>query len=196
MTIALLKFDLYFSALLRLLIPHNNFFNLLFSFFSLSGNSILIWLLVIVIAVILEERKNPGLSERDKKFIFTFTLSFILAAVLSSFVLKNVFRRPRPIFVKQTVPIYLNKTIFASSSTCPTDFSFPSGHATTAFAAATVLTAFNRKRRWLYYSVALLISYSRIYLGCHYFFDVASGAILGIIISKIIIEFGNRFYDR
>lgn len=192
--ITLLKFDLFISAFFRLLIPHNDFFNHLFSFFSLRGNSILIWLLVIVIAVILEERKNPGLSDRDKKFIFTFTLSFILAAVLSSFILKNIFRRPRPVYVKQTVPIYLSKTVFASNSTCPSDFSFPSGHASTAFAAATILTTFNRKRRWLYFLTAFLISYSRIYLGCHYFFDIVFGAVLGIAIGKTIIKLQKRFY--
>lgn len=188
MMIALLKFDLFISALLRLIIPHNNFFNLLFSFFSLRGNSILIWILVIVMAVIMEERKNPGLSDRDKKFIAFFLISFLTAAIMSTFVLKNIFRRPRPIYVKQVVPIFLNKTTFLNNSTCPRDFSFPSGHATTAFAAATILTAFNKKRKWLYYLTAVLISYSRIYLGCHYFFDVLVGAFLGYLLSKLILK--------
>lgn len=188
MFLTLIKFDLLISAVLRLFIPHNNFFNLLFSFFSLRGNSILIWILVIVVAVILEERHNPGVSDRDKKFILIFILSFLSAAILSSFILKNVFRRPRPIYVKQAVPIFLNKSTFATNSTCPKDFSFPSGHAATAFAAATVLTAFNKKRKWLYYFIAVLISYSRIYLGCHYFFDVLGGALFGYILSKLILK--------
>ena len=59
----------------------------------------------------------------------------------------------------------------------------------TAFAAATVLSFFDKKRRWFYYTVAMLISYSRIYLGCHYFFDVIVGAIIGYIISQLLLFF-------
>ncbi|EKE14348.1 MAG: hypothetical protein ACD_12C00559G0006, partial [uncultured bacterium] len=59
----------------------------------------------------------------------------------------------------------------------------------TAFAAATVLAYFDKKRRWFYYSAALLISYSRIYLGCHYFFDVIIGALIGFLISKLVVRF-------
>jgi len=182
----LLRFDLYATAFLRIIFPHNDFFNLLFSFFSLKGNSILIWILVIIVAVILEERKNPGINNRDKKFIAIFLVSFLTATVLSTFVLKNVFRRPRPFFRTDYNRFQLIKPILTDA--CPKDFSFPSGHAVSAFAAAAVLTSFSKKRRWLYYLIALLISYSRIYLGCHYFFDVIAGAIFGYLISKAFLK--------
>src|SRR3989339_1331242 len=171
----LISIDLYLTSFLRNFIPHSLFFNSFFSFFSLKGSSILIWLLVILIVVILEERKNPGITKQDKRFIILFSLSFLLSFFLSDIILKNIFLRPRPIQLIQPI------------LTCPHDFSFPSTHAATAFAAATILTAFNKKRRWLYYTVALLISYSRIYLGCHYFFDVLFGALLGYLISKTIL---------
>lgn len=185
MMLALLKFDLYTSALLKILIPHNNFFDLLFSFFSLKGNSILIWAIIIVVAIILEEKKNPGLSKHDKKFIFLFFISFLTTALLTTYVLKGVFRRPRPAFRTNYSQFKIKPVI---TSACPVDFSFPSGHAATAFAAATVLTAFNKKRKWLFYLTAVLISYSRIYLGCHYFLDILAGSILGYLLSKIILQ--------
>ena len=58
---------------------------------------------------------------------------------------------------------------------------YPSGHTATAFAAATVIALAFRQLRWQIISVAvaILISLSRLYLGAHYFSDVAGGAILG-----------------
>ncbi len=183
--LALLKFDLFASAFLRIIIPKNDFLNLFFSFFSLKGNSILIWVLVIVVALFLEEKRHPGISDRDKKFIAVFLISFLTTALLTTFVLKGVFRRPRPFYRTDYSQFKLKPVL---TSACPIDFSFPSGHAATAFAAATVLTFFNKKRRWFYYLVAVLISYSRIYLGCHYFLDIVGGAIIGYFISRFLLS--------
>lgn len=173
----IIPLDYFLTSFFNKLIPHNLFFNNFFSFFSLKGSFIFIWLLVLLIVLILEERKNPGIAKQDKKFIFIFSVSFLLTFLLTDFFLKSIFHRLRPIL--DTRYFILNAFI------CPTDFSFPSTHAATAFAAATVLTHFDKKRRWFYYIVAILISYSRIYLGCHYFFDVFIGAIIGYNISKI-----------
>ena len=64
----LLALDQNIFLFLRNLIPHNLFFNYFFSFFSLKGSSILIWILVIVAVAIIEEKKYPGISKKDKKF--------------------------------------------------------------------------------------------------------------------------------
>lgn len=178
----LLNLDYSLTNFFSKIVTHNQFFDSFFAFFSLKGSSILIWILVILIAVILEERKNPGISKRDKKFIIIFSLSFLLTAFISDIVLKNIFLRTRPFLTN-----YNHLQLFSTSFNCPLDFSFPSAHAATAFTSATILTFFDKKRRWLYYIIAVLISYSRIYLGCHYFADVFLGAILGYLISKIIL---------
>lgn len=176
--ITLLNFDLIITSFLQKLVPHNFFFNNFFSFFSLKGSFIFVWFLVMLIVLILEERKNPGLSKKDVRFMIIFSASFLLAFILSDLVFKNIFMRLRP---------FLNTKYFILNTfSCPTDFSFPSTHAATAFAAAVVLTYFDKKRHWFYYAVAIIISYSRIYFGCHYFFDVSVGAIIGFLISKLI----------
>ncbi|OGK15111.1 hypothetical protein A2774_01530 [Candidatus Roizmanbacteria bacterium RIFCSPHIGHO2_01_FULL_39_12c] len=177
----LIAVDLSITQLLNKILPHSILVDHFFSFLSLRGASILVWIIVIAIILILEERKYPGIQKQDIKFIFVFLLAFTVSYITSDAILKNVFQRPRPASTNfnQFQPI---------SANCPKDNSFPSTHATTAFAAATVLTYFDKKRRWFYYLVAILISLSRIYLGCHFFFDVLTGGIIGWIISKLIIS--------
>jgi membrane-associated phospholipid phosphatase len=57
--------------------------------------------------------------------------------------------------------------------------SYPSAHAATSFAAASVLG-----RRW--YPLAAAIALSRPYLGVHYPSDVAAGAALGCATARLI----------
>lgn len=159
----IISLDYFFTNLLNKLIPHNIFFDYFFSFFSMKGGSILIWIAIIVLLIIFEEKIN-------KKFILYFLVALGITSIIV-FGLKNTVKKVRPTIV------------------CEKDFSFPSGHASTAFAAAVILSAFDKKRKWFYYTVAVLISYSRIYLGCHYFLDVIAGAIIGWLITKLILRF-------
>jgi len=177
----ILQLDLQATQFINELMPHNQFFNLFFSFFSFKGSALIIWIIVIIGVIIIEEIQHPGIQKRDIKFVIIFLLSFFITYVVSDVVFKNIIQRPRPAFIKTSA----GKPIPTNS--CPKDFSFPSTHAATAFAAAVVLTFFDKKRRWFYYLVAILISFSRIYLQCHYFFDVIGGGIIGYLISNIIL---------
>lgn len=61
--------------------------------------------------------------------------------------------------------------------------SFPSNHATNAGAAASVLSVAYPAAGFVFWSVAGLIAYSRVYCGQHYPFDVLAGLILGGVLS-------------
>ena len=56
---SLLSLDQSITLFFKNLIPHNVFFDYFFSFFSLKGSSILIWILIIIGVAILEEKKIP-----------------------------------------------------------------------------------------------------------------------------------------
>ena len=179
--------DTIITIFLRDLIPHNSFFEPVFSFLSLNGFSLAIWVAIIIITTIIEEIYHPGIQKRDKRFIFYFLLSLCIQLVTVNYLLKPFFYRPRPttisnIWAGRALPLQI------STKSCPIDYSFPSGHAATAFTAAFVLSYFDKKRRWFYYIIAVLISFSRIYLGCHYFFDVVFGGLLGGSIAWITLK--------
>lgn len=159
---SLLDLDILITSWIHRLFPHNQFFNLFFSFFSLYGGSIAIWSTIMLFLIIFEEK-------RSHKFILSFIITFAVTGLLVNYVIKNIVRRPRPSYVK--------------TYSCPSDFSFPSGHASVAFASAAIISFYDKKRKWVYYSVAILISLSRIYLGCHFFLDVITGSIIGHFIA-------------
>ena len=77
-----------------------------------------------------------------------------------------------------------------------TDFSFPSDHATAAFAiAASFLLSGMKRRGIVLLAVALLIAISRVYVGIHYASDVLGGAATGIaaaILARAVYGEGTR----
>ncbi|QQG44158.1 MAG: phosphatase PAP2 family protein [Candidatus Roizmanbacteria bacterium] len=164
------------TAFLYNFFPHNQFFDYIFSFFSFYGSSIIIWFIAALLLVIFAEKKN-------KKFIIYLAVALLITLFLTNVVFKNVFHRVRPVQTPNT------------SISCPKDFSFPSGHASAAFAGAVVLAVFDKKRKYFYYGTAILIAYSRIYLGCHYFLDVLGGSIVGSIVAYLTLRFGQIFLD-
>ena len=92
-------------------------------------------------------------------------------------ILKPSFARPRPFNFNPSVKIPIE---------LPRDFSFPSGHTASAFAATAVLLVFNKKAGIVAFLTAALIAFSRLYLYVHYPTDVLGGMILGMVCGKCV----------
>ncbi|MFL5953653.1 MAG: phosphatase PAP2 family protein [Gaiellaceae bacterium] len=65
--------------------------------------------------------------------------------------------------------------------------SFPSGHAATSFACATVLAHYVPRLRVVFFVLAALIAFSRVYNGMHYPSDVLAGSILGVLTALLLL---------
>ena len=98
--------------------------------------------------------------------------------------LKRLVNRPRPI-------VALASRIAAGTAHVVvlgrhlTAYSFPSGHTETAFALAVALTYFVPKKRAVFYTLAALVGFSRVYNGEHFPLDVICGALIGYVGAKI-----------
>ncbi|MBC7384377.1 MAG: phosphatase PAP2 family protein [Bacteroidia bacterium] len=69
--------------------------------------------------------------------------------------------------------------------------SFPSGHATSAFAFFTVLAMFAKSNlnKIIYLLLGCFTAFTRIYLLQHFLIDVFTGAIIGSLIALLVIHF-------
>ena len=106
--------------------------------------------------------------------VFALTVIALALADWSAMGLKALIDRPRPP-LRYTEP----KTLVP----LPHDASFPSGHAATSFAAATILSFAYPRFGPLLYALAAAVAFSRVYVGVHYPLDVLGGAALGVLVA-------------
>jgi undecaprenyl-diphosphatase len=105
-------------------------------------------------------------------------LTILLADQVSSGFMKPYFERLRPCHDPQWVGLLHNY------GRCGGLYGFVSSHAANTFGMATFLTLILRKKQkgiyWLFF-YAVVVSYTRIYLGVHYPLDVFFGALVGVL---------------
>ena len=132
-----------------------------------------VWISVILLLAVLG--KNDG-----RKAAVLLTIAFLILIPLGT-ILKSEIDRARP----------SSDNMMTNPDTSP---SFPSGHATIVSAGAAILFLRFNKGKQIIFSVilgieAVLVSYSRIYVGDHYPLDVVGGILLGTGIACAVIAF-------
>jgi membrane-associated phospholipid phosphatase len=136
-----------------------------------------LFVILISLAILLISKKNRKLAIL---ILVAYAASGIFTQILKSVVLSA---RPKIYFQIHQLNFYIDTFINSKQGFR----SFPSGHTVSAFAIATVVSNYFRKR-YIYiimFVYAVLIGYSRIYLAHHFLIDVVIGAFVGVLVGTL-----------
>ena len=123
--------------------------------------------------------------------MFSYSKAFLMlllntVSALVAQIVKHIFDAPRPklYFQNQLAHIHFVKGVDMLML-----HSFPSGHTTSAFTTAVLITYWCRNKFWglPLLLLAMCVGYSRMYLSQHFFEDVTAGSVLGTITTVCLI---------
>lgn len=137
--------------------------------------------------------------KKTKKYGIAMIFAIAVGTILTNVILKPSVLRIRPYNTLQQNAEYLAWYLGAGALS-EGDYSFPSGHTTSAFEMATamflVLRKDNKKKiAWIFPAIALCVAGSRIYLMVHYPTDVIAGILVGIL-SGVAGYFIMKLFDK
>lgn len=155
-----------------------DFLDFFFRIFTHLGDFGAIWIVTAAVLLFCRRTRRTGIR------LFVGLLAGFLVGNL---LIKNLVARPRPCWLDPTVSLLIP---------VPADFSFPSGHALSSAAAATVLSGSGWRAACLSVPVALLIAFSRLYLFVHFPSDVLAGIVIGFLIGLGTLFFRRGAQDR
>ncbi|WP_018692361.1 phosphatase PAP2 family protein [Algicola sagamiensis] len=111
-----------------------------------------------------------GIAGEEGQMFFLLTLFAFAVELPLYFILKQTFKRDRP----------LSQSVEVRAHIVPSDqFSLPSGHTAAACLMATMISAYFVTFAVIAWVFAILIGIARVVLGVHYPSDVFVGALLG-----------------
>ena len=141
------------------------------------GDYGILWIGLCIILMAMPKTRKSG---------FALAIAMIAGLVICNLLMKNIIARPRP-FVAYDFPIIINP---------PMGYSFPSGHSSNSFIAATVIALRHRKVAIPAYIIATLIAFSRVYLCVHYPSDVIVGAVIGMGIGFVTVRLFDKYNGK
>nr|WP_319489073.1 phosphatase PAP2 family protein [uncultured Caproiciproducens sp.] len=147
---------------------HNGFTDFIFPLITMLGNNGFIWILIGICLVCTKKYRMYGVM---------LLAALMLTHIVGEVILKQIIVRPRPFAAFPG-----HKLLIAA----PGGYSFPSGHAASAFAAAFILRKADKRFGFPALFLALLIAFSRVFLFVHYPSDILTGAILGVLCAAFI----------
>lgn len=151
-------------------VTQNNLLDRFFIFFTALGDYGIIWIALGLLLICFKKTRTSGIL---------LLVSLLFTHLLNSVVLKEIINRPRPY---ETLPDI--RRLIAEHH----ESSFPSGHAATAFGSGFVLMLREKNYlRWGSLVIAVLIAFSRLYVGMHYPLDVLTGSLVGIAMASFVV---------
>ena len=151
----------------------------IFKFITTLGNAGVIWIVFSVGLLIPKKTRRVGVLA---------LVSLFFSALIDNVILKNVVARTRPYDVIEG----LTSLVGAQK-----DYSFPSGHTGSAFAAAVVMFRELPKKLGIPILVfACLMGLSRLYVGVHYPSDVLGGVLIGTGIALLTYWSGTVWIEQ
>jgi undecaprenyl-diphosphatase len=111
------------------------------------------------------------------RFLILAVVSVMVADAISSYIIKHVIIRPRPCITLEGVRLLVG---------CTDSPSFPSNHAVNATVLATLVTLYMPRLWFPAIALAILVGYSRVYVGVHYPLDVLLGGLLGLVVALVL----------
>lgn len=156
----------------------NPFCNWLMPVLSFVGEGGIIWICTAVVLMFFKKYRACSI--------------IMIAAMLAGFfigelALKNIIGRVRPCYVDLTVNMLVER---------PVSYSFPSGHSCSSFAAAGVMTLYDKRIGIPALILAGAIAFSRLYVFVHYPSDVIAGIALGISCAFAAYFLYKKFIDN
>jgi membrane-associated phospholipid phosphatase len=111
-----------------------------------------------------------------------YALSSLIAQLLKRLVFADALR-PKAFFENSTYAIHMVEGVTLHSY-----HSFPSGHATSAFSLFCLLSILTKNKTlgYVWFCLALIASYSRVYLSQHFFGDIYAGSFIGIVVTVAV----------
>ncbi len=163
------ELHLFFNTL------HHNFFDFFFKYLTYLGDGAAIAVAAVLLLLFCNIRH--GLTLGSIAVLLGIVVQFLKKIVFPDFF------RPIKYFAQFSEKAH---TLYIVSGAEPaSNYSFPSGHTATAFALFLFLAflAKSNKIKVLYFFIALLTAYSRVYLSWHFFEDIVAGSFVGSLIA-------------
>lgn len=126
-------------------------------------------------------------EEKKREWIIPLWLSIGLTAI-ATILIKIIVSRARPFEALMLPLIQGAKYTFAAWNT-----SFPSLHTAAAFSLVPILDEEFPKLKWFWIILALLIAFSRLYIGVHYLSDVLAGCLIGLLAGFGILHLEKKY---
>lgn len=172
----------------------NGFLNTLMVIITTLGDEGIIFILMGIVLLFMKKHRKAG---------FAILIALVVMLICNNLVLKELIARARPFNLYELDPIkYADwggeaaRYFFPDLVHKPSSYSFPSGHTSSAFAAAIAVLCYNRKIGIPTTVFAAFMGFSRIYVEVHYCTDVIAGVIVGVVYALLAALIVKLVYPR